>query len=212
MYRLPLLLAAALALCAAAAPDHATADDTTTIETPHATSSPPAPDRDVVRDLADALADRMLLPSGRHHVVHCRTAPGGCEARTFRFATMFVDAGRAHRIDPFLLGALAVKESGLSPGAVSRIGAAGILQLHPRGVGAGVPFVRDADVRARCLRRPGACQERVVDIGAAHLAGWLRACDDVESALGGYASGRCAGAPAYSRRVLRELERLRSSG
>lgn len=198
---LPLLLLATLALLWS--PLAASADGLAPVEDV-ATEAPP----DVVHELADVLADRLLLPSGRHHVAHCRIASEGCGDRASSFARMFVDAGERHGLDPFLLAALAIRESGLDPSALSPIGAAGIMQLHPRGVGARVPFVRDEHARRRCLDQPGACQGPIVDIGAAHLSRWLKACPDVEAAIGGYASGRCAGAPSYSRRVMRELERL----
>ena len=176
-------------------------------------SEDPSPNRQArVDSLAAALLERMMLPNGRHAVVHCRRAPGGCDARCARFAEYFVDAAIDHELEPELLAAIAVVESGLAPEAVSRVGAAGIMQLHPAGVGRTVPFVRSVRIRTRCLDEPGACQLVVVDVGAMHLSRWLTSCGEVDRALGGYASGRCAGAPAYSRRVLRELERLRSSG
>jgi len=215
MYRLttPLLLLAAVLF--GASPD-ATADTTATDEIrldrtsddlrPHVEARD---QRDRVAELAEVLDARMLLPNGRHHIVHCRRAPDGCETRVHHFARYLTDAGDDHAIDPYLLAALAVRESALDPSAVSRVGAAGILQLHPRGVGRHVPFVRDHRVRTRCLRQPGACQRPVVDVGAAHLSRWLTACEGVEAAIGGYAAGRCGGAPTHARGVLLELERLR---
>lgn len=210
MRRLLYLLTLAAALGAAAPMSDATADATVITDVDE--DVPRTVDQaGVATELADALDARMTLPNGRHHVVHCRTAPGGCSARVGRFARMFVDSGARHRLDPYLLAAIAVRESGLDPSAVSHVGAAGILQLHPRGVGARVPFVRSERVRRRCLDQPGACQAPVVDVGAEHLAGWLEACEDLEAALGGYVSGRCDGSPNYSRRVLQEAKRLREA-
>lgn len=163
--------------------------------------------------LREALVGALTVwekPDGtRVFVAHCRTAPGGCEARIEAFADMFVHVGAEWNIDPWLLAGLAWKESGLNPAATGGIGEGGILQLHPRGVGASVDFVANARIRAACLRQPHACQHSVVEAGAAHLSGWVSRCGGLEEALGGYNSGRCGGGGSYARRVFYRRDQLR---
>jgi len=171
-----------------------------------------APSRaDRARYLAQDLSRRLTVwtrPDGTPvHVAYCRGAPGGCETRIEALSRELVDAADAHDLDPYLLAAVAIRESGLDPAAIGPSGEGGIVQLHPQGVGAGVRYVRSAAYRARCERRPDACQAEVLEVGAAHLAEAIEGCGGVEAGLGAYNRGRC-GETAYSRRVLAERERL----
>jgi hypothetical protein len=130
-----------------------------------------------------------------------------CHARLTAFATIIGRAAAAHSLDPWLLLSVAIRESGLYPHAEGRVGERGIVQLHPRGVGARSRFVSsDAHFRA-CRRRPDACQAEVVEIGAQHLSEWIERCGSESRGLGGYNSGRC-GETGYSRRVLALRETL----
>src|SRR5690242_33084 len=43
---------------------------------------------------------------------HCRHAPGGCEKRLAAFADYLVDVAPRHGMDPWLMAAMAFKESG----------------------------------------------------------------------------------------------------
>lgn len=183
------------------------------------TPAPEQPSREVAAsDDADALERAFLARMTVHRrrdgtpvlSRRCREGPVDCEARVAAFARMLTDAARATGLDPFLLGALAWRESGLNPAAVSRRGAAGILQLHPRGVGRGMRFVTDRAYRRACQSEIEACQGPIVTRGAEALAGAIERCGSLRSALGAYASGHCTERPAHIDRVLEEQETLRS--
>lgn len=137
---------------------------------------------------------------------HCRRASEGCDARLLEFARYLKDAGDRYDIDPWLLAAMAFRESGLNPFAIGAVGEVGILQLHPKNPRSkGVRFVRDPWYRVRCKKQPGACQREVVERAAQLLARSLEKCGgDLESALGMYNSGRCRPNTRYSARVLGE--------
>lgn len=139
---------------------------------------------------------------------YCRSSTVPCETRVDAFAGFFFRAARSHGIDPLLLAAIALRESNLDPSAVGPLGTAGIMQLHPRGVGRGEPFVEDAAYREQCLQRVDACQWDVIDRASAALAEAVRACGNLDAALGRYASGRCQETPRYSRKVKEEWRRL----
>ena len=170
---------------------------------------------DEARELAFALRTVVAVstPRGPAPIRHCRQTPGEgdawtrCQRRLDSFAENFHDAGRRHELDPWVLAAMASHESGLNPFAVSRIGARGIAQLHPRGVGFRSPFVRSPWVRRRCAREVHACQREVVELSAEHLRAWVDRCGDLKRALGGYNRGRCGLTP-YVARVLRVHRRL----
>ena len=169
-----------------------------------------APDPVALR-VARALERRVTVwrsPDGNVvHVSHCRAVRDGCRARIAAFARWMVELSREHGIDPFVLAAMAVRESGLDPFAEGGAGEMGIVQLHPRGVGRSVRFVRSEAYRRRCARSPGACQREILEVGAQHLAAAVERCGDLESGLGAYNTGVC-GSNAYSRRVMRERARL----
>lgn len=172
----------------------------------------PDPEPGVLEDaLVRALDEQLTVwkrPDGsRIHIAHCRSAKGGCRARIEALAELLVDAGRKHAVDPFLLAAMAIRESGLHPEAVGIRGSGGILQLHPHGVGADVRIVRDARYRRQCRTKPAACQGPVIDIGAKHLAEWIEHCGELRTALGGYNSGKCQ-INNYPRKVLTVREKL----
>ncbi|MFW6067286.1 MAG: transglycosylase SLT domain-containing protein [Myxococcota bacterium] len=140
----------------------------------------------------------------------CRRFEGGCPARLAALAGMIAQEADRHDLDPFLVGAIAVKESGLDPAAVGPRGSVGILQLNPRGVGAGLRFTRDAAYRNRCARtQADACQGPIVERGVKHLADWIERCGDLVQALGGYNSGECR-RTGYGRRVVHLRKRLRA--
>lgn len=176
----------------------------------------PEPDLALVEAIGRELA--IHLPSGRvTYVLHCRSAPGdgGAVARCLRrvrlFAQYFQAEGEAHGIDPWVLAAMAKRESGFNPMASGGVGEHGVMQLHPRGPGARSRFVTNRRFRERCQREPGACQRAVVSIGADLMGRVVRRCGNVEAALGAYNTGRCGGNPDYARRVLRTLERMRTA-
>jgi len=164
--------------------------------------------------LADALEERVTVwhrPDGTSvHIGHCRFAPRGCRARIEQLATWIYESGEEEGVDPWILAAIAFRESGLNPWAVGRAGERGIIQLHPRGhEGSHSRFVRDEAYRERCRRLDGACQKEVLAAGARLLARSIRMCGgNVAAGLSGYNAGTCGGAPEYGRRVLHERDFL----
>jgi Transglycosylase SLT domain len=141
---------------------------------------------------------------------HCRRASEGCDRRLYEFAQYLNDAGERYGIDPWLLAAMAFRESGLNPFAVGAVGELGILQLHPRNPGSKhLRFIRDEWYRQRCHREPGACQREIVERAAAMLAESLRRCGgDLDEALGMYNTGHCGGNTRYAQRIMTERERM----
>ena len=106
-------------------------------------------------------------------------------------AGLIVRSARAHGLDPALLAAVVMAESGFDPDAESHAGARGLLQLMP--------------ARARVLGvRDPFDPSRSLDAGARCLAGKLRAYGgDLSLALAAYRLGpdaveRHGGVPPYS--------------
>jgi hypothetical protein len=169
------------------------------------------PNRDPsVVALARALDRRMTVWHTDSRVVyvrHCRAANGGCRQRVSTFARLIGQASERHEIDPFLLAAVAMRESGMDPSAAGAAGERGIVQLHPRGPGARIRFVTSEAYRRHCARRPDVCQAEVLDAGARLLATTIARCGSVRSGLGAYNRGQC-GETDYARRVMRERQRL----
>jgi soluble lytic murein transglycosylase-like protein len=169
--------------------------------------------------LQQALRFRVTVNTNRRSgfmtaVSHCRRASEGCDRRLLEFARYLKEAGEANGIDPWLLAAMAFRESGLNPFAVGNVGELGILQLHPRNARSrGVRFVRDQWYRHRCQREAGACQREVVDRAAQLLAQSLQHCGgNLDQALGMYNTGRCGGGNgSYAKRVRGEMEKLKGA-
>lgn len=159
--------------------------------------------------LEQALVRTVSVNEGRHPIAHCRAGSAGwarCVERIGAFAAAFRASGEVHGIDPWLLAAIAVRESGLNPQARGPAGELGIMQLHPRGVGRGM----EPRLARRQCASPEACQLEVVDRAARELAACLARCGGEAEALGCYNSGRCE-RTEYSERVLRRrAELLRS--
>jgi hypothetical protein len=141
------------------------------------------------------------------YVHHCRAANGGCRQRVSTFARLIGDASERHGLDPFLLAAVAIRESGMDPSAAGGAGERGIVQLHPRGAGARIRYVTSEAYRRRCARRPDVCQDEVLDAGARLLSSTIARCGSVRDGLGAYNRGEC-GETDYARRVMRERQRL----
>lgn len=146
-------------------------------------------------------------------IYHCRQATEGCDRRLLEFAHYLIDAGERFGIDPWLLAAMAFRESGMNPFAVGLVGERGILQLHPKNPRTkSVRFVRDEWYRQRCRKQTGACQREVVDQAAQILASSLDKCGgDLKKALGMYNSGKCGGNARYSARILAERDALKGA-
>lgn len=151
--------------------------------------------------------------SGPKFVRHCRDATSGCAARLEAFSGYFAEAGVRYNVDPWLLAAMAFRESSLNPFATGALGERGLLQIHPKSPwGRQVRFVKDSDFRQRCLRQTGACQRELIQRATDLLARSLRLCDgDLVAALGSYNTGRCGGNPDYARKVLETRNELRQS-
>jgi hypothetical protein len=168
--------------------------------------------------LQQALRFRVTIHTNRRTgymvaAAHCRRASEGCDRRLFEFAHYLRDAGERNGIDPWLLAAMAFRESGLNPFAVGGVGELGILQLHPRSpTSKNIRFVKDGWYRLRCKREAGACQREVVDRAAEVLARAVVLCGgDMDRALSAYNTGRCGGNTSYAKRVRREVEWLKGA-
>jgi hypothetical protein len=175
-----------------------------------------APDAEDTLLLGLALRDRVSIARDQSGygvpTPHCRNASEGCDRRMQAFARYMTDAARARGLDPFLLGAMAIRETMLDPFAVGGIGELGILQINPRRSDAKqVRFMRDGAYRKRCRGAEGACQREIVEHAAHILDQAMKACHGrVRAALGAYNSGRCDRSGDYAARVLKERAGLRA--
>jgi hypothetical protein len=146
-------------------------------------------------------------------IYHCRQASEGCDRRLTEFAHYLIDAGEKNGIDPWLLAAMAFRESGMNPFVVGAVGELGILQLHPKNPKVkSVRFVRDQYYRQRCRKEAGACQREVVDRAAEILARSMDMCGgDLYLALGAYNTGKCGGNRTYANRIIVERDALKNA-
>jgi hypothetical protein len=163
--------------------------------------------------LARAIDARLTVRESREgeliHVQHCRVSEGGCRARIAALSRLITEASNRAGVDPFLTAAIAVRESGLNPLAVSPVGARGVVQLNPKYRGKTVPFVYNERYREKCALRPDACQREVLDAGLGLYAWAVTRCGgDVEKGLAWYNSGRCDKRNGYASSVLRERRSL----
>lgn len=117
-------------------------------------------------------------------------AAAGSSGVSGPYAALFARAGKQYGVDPALLSAVAKAESGYRPGAVSRAGARGLMQIMPstaRGLGI------DPDV-----------PEQAVDGAARLLSGYLKQYDGrTDLALAAYNAGpgavrKYGGVPPYA--------------
>lgn len=156
--------------------------------------------RNVIEEIALRRAILERLRIGRTYVSHCRSARGGCEVRAAQFARWFVLAGERYHVDPWLLVAMAMRESSMDPNARGEVGEFGLMQLHPYSA---VGY----RTRMECKRAPSDCTWLVILAAAEQLARNVKACGNVEIGLGAYNSGKCVGSD-YAVRVLRERDAL----
>ncbi|MGE0784662.1 MAG: transglycosylase SLT domain-containing protein [Sandaracinaceae bacterium] len=164
--------------------------------------------------LANAFEERLSVGTRRDGTrvltPRCRNAPVDCSARLRAFARLIREVATAHEIDPLLLAAMALRESGLDPAALGRNREAGIVQLHPRGAGRGVRYVEDSAYRERCQSEVDACQREVLEVGVRTLTEGIERCGGLRAGLGAYASGHCTSSARYIDRVFEERDRLRA--
>ena len=123
------------------------------------------------------------------------------------FRSIFESATR-HHIPVDIFAAMAVHESGLNPFAIGKYSEKGIFQLHPKGPGRGIQFVRDDVYWERCKRLDSACQKQVIDRAAKELERGLLRCRTLKKALGYYNTGKCDGDAVYVKRILYQRKRL----
>lgn len=163
--------------------------------------------------LARAMDARLTVRHDREgnavYVQHCQLSEGGCRARIVTLSRLITEASNRAGVDPFLTAAIAMRESGFNPFAVSPVGARGVVQLNPRFRGKTVPFVYNERYREECARHPGACQREVLDAGLG-LYKWAvsRCGGDVQKGLAWYNSGHCDKQNGYATSVLRERRHL----
>lgn len=160
---------------------------------------------DLSRDMRDVMTYPYSKAIGRpQYVYHCRKAPGGCEARLLALAGIFVAAGVIFGVDPWLLAAMAFRESGLNPWAKGEGGELGVLQLHPKRADTRrLRMFRSERYRERCQKAVDACQVDIVATGAAILRRAYEACGKrFRCALCMYNTGKAHDRCDYSERVL----------
>lgn len=174
------------------------------------------PLRSTEASITAAIDDAMTIPSTRRGGSHrhwrsCQRAHGGCHERLAAFARMFVEAGSAHGIDPWILAGLAWSEARMNPYAEGRAGEMGITQLTRRHRGAS-RFMSSPKFRERCRREVGACQFGLVDRTAQILERSLERCGSLRRAIGAYNTGSCSRGEAYADRVGKAAAMLRTKG
>ena len=221
--RLLFPVAVALAAAADAGPiDSARAEErahgagaSAVVAAPAHANQPAAADSEL---LSRAMRARVTINTDPHTgrqiaASHCRRAPEGCDRRMAEFAGYLTDAGQKNGLDPWLLAAMAFKESGFNPFAMGSLGELGILQLHPNNPRSKhVRFLHDEWYRKRCRHEIGACQKEVVDRAAELLARTVEQCGgSLQDALGAYNTGRCGGSSVYAKRIIGERKLLRQA-
>lgn len=135
------------------------------------------------------------------------TLPGGGYARQLgdhpreraeEIATVIVDAASNHGVDPYLLAALAYKESGFDHAAVSPEASFGLLQVNARGWG--------RKALNKCLIDPRFCLFWSTWSGAEAFAHYLKRCGTEARAVAAYRFGHCV----KPRRIDLEVIRVRN--
>lgn len=134
-------------------------------------------------------------------VAHCRRAHGGCAARARRMAEHFERAGARHDVDPWLLAAIALQESGGNPDAVGTRGEWSLMQLLPGSA-------HERVVRRLCDENPSECTAITIDGAARLVRSAIDRCGSEGAALGMYNRGVC-GETDYSIAVLARRARMR---
>lgn len=115
--------------------------------------------------------------------------------RAVKFASEIQRAAQAESVPELVFASLVWHESGLRPGARSRVGSIGLAQLHERG--SAVYLCRDAPTRA--WRTDNAANLRC---GARVLHNYVHECGGkIEWGVGGYNSGNCVDNP-WTRSVV----------
>lgn len=128
-----------------------------------------------------------VTPSGEPvYAKHCGP-PHKCEDYVRRFVEDVRYASAWHDVNPWTLAAIAVRETGLNPNRVGRIGERGEFQLNPRN-----RANRDA---LRYHRREQALR------AAQLLSEYTEWCGSETLGLGAYNTGKCV-RTRYARRVL----------
>lgn len=154
--------------------------------------------------LRDALLSVLRIGRPRPvYISHCRNAKEGCEARMEMFAKIFFDAGKETGVDPFLLAAVAMRESGLNPDRVGKIGEMGLMQLHPHSRAG-------RETRLICKADQSACVGMQIFSAARLLQRNLRQCGSLPRALAAYNTGRCMPTD-YARKVFSTRARIINS-
>lgn len=166
-------------------------------------------------DLVQAWERELIYPSslrnpnGPTYVAHCRKAEGGCRPRLQAFAKFVTGAVTQFPVDPWVVAAMMLKESGLNPFAVGASMEVGVLQIHPKNKYAKhLQFVRDLKYRENCKKEVGACQRDVIDMATWILASSIEKCGSLEKGLAMYNAGDCNADTPYPRLVLKIRDRL----
>jgi soluble lytic murein transglycosylase len=141
--------------------------------------------------VAAAFRARELSPRAMQLARRALARGGPADARTYRllYPLAYEDLVRAEaqarQVDHALVAALIRQESNFEPRAVSRVGAAGLMQIMPE-VGRKLATSHGfATWRDPFLRQP----EVNVQLGTSHLASLLRQYKDVSHALAAYNAG-----------------------
>lgn len=167
-----------------------------------------------------AAMPRYDYEHGKHtHWKRCKSAqvPGDtgidrCHRRLRELASAFVDAGDEYGIDPWILAAVAWKETRWNTWAQGGISEAGVMQLagkakrHPDGK----LLTFYADPKA-CRRVPDECQREVVFRAAGIIAKRRDQCGSLEGGLFFFNNGHaCTHKNGYGPKVLDIAKRLRA--
>jgi hypothetical protein len=136
----------------------------------------------MIAAITAAILFLSTLTSGAY-APHLANHPRGPEVRAQEIAQVLVDAANTHGVDPYLLTALAYRESSFDPGAVSNVGAFGLLQTHVRWSG--------KEVLNRCMIYPEHCLHWQADAGAKALAYYIQVCHSEARALHAFRTGDC---------------------
>lgn len=168
-------------------------------------------DRD---NIARAIEKRHRIPwyekQGKvKHWHACRTAPGGCAVHVLAISGYIVEAARKNELDPYLLAAVAWKESRFVAYATGDVKERGVFQIHPK-TRSNFEFLANP----ACEKKQGQCQQEVVDYGAQLLVRYSDRCGSLDGGLSAWNTGRCESETGakYAASVRRTAKALRKEG